>query len=36
MLVVGYTDSFGSDEYNQTFSEKHISSLINYLQQVCH
>ncbi len=36
MLVVGYTDSVGSDEYNQTLSERRASSVINYLQQVCH
>jgi len=35
MLVVGYTDSVGSDEYNQVLSEKRASSVINYLQQVC-
>lgn len=36
ILVVGYTDSVGSDEYNQTLSEKRAASVINYLQQVCH
>lgn len=36
MLVVGYTDSVGSDEYNQTLSEKRAASVINYLQQYCH
>ncbi len=36
LLVVGYTDSVGSDEFNQTLSEKRASSVINYLQQVCH
>lgn len=36
MLVVGYTDSDGPDEYNQTLSEKRASSVINYLQQACH
>ncbi len=35
MLVVGYTDSVGSDEYNQTLSEKRAGSVINYLQQAC-
>jgi OmpA-OmpF porin, OOP family len=35
MLVVGYTDSTGSDEYNQQLSEKRASSVINYLQQAC-
>ncbi len=36
MLVVGYTDAVGSDEYNQALSEKRASSVINYLQQACH
>ena len=36
MLVVGYTDSVGSDEYNQVLSEKRAGSVINFLQQVCH
>jgi len=36
MLVVGYTDSTGSDEINQTLSEKRAGSVINYLQQACH
>lgn len=35
MLVVGYTDSDGSDEYNQTLSEKRASAVINHLQQAC-
>ena len=35
MLVVGYTDSVGSEEYNQSLSEKRASSVINYLQQAC-
>lgn len=35
MLVVGYTDSVGSEEYNQTLSEKRAGSVINYLQQQC-
>lgn len=35
ILVVGYTDSDGSDESNQTLSEKRAASVINYLQQVC-
>ena len=35
LLVVGYTDSVGSDEYNQTLSEKRANSVINYLQQAC-
>ncbi len=36
MLVVGYTDSVGSEEFNQTLSEKRAGSVINYLQQACH
>jgi outer membrane protein OmpA-like peptidoglycan-associated protein len=36
LLVVGYTDSVGSEEYNQTLSEKSANSVINYLQQACH
>jgi outer membrane protein OmpA-like peptidoglycan-associated protein len=36
MLVVGYTDTVGSDDYNQTLSEKRASKVMNYLQQVCH
>jgi OOP family OmpA-OmpF porin len=36
LLVVGYTDSVGSEEYNQQLSEKRASRVINYLQQTCH
>jgi outer membrane protein OmpA-like peptidoglycan-associated protein len=36
ILVVGYTDSTGPDEVNQTLSEKRAKSVINYLQQACH
>lgn len=36
MLVVGYTDSTGSDEVNQPLSEKRAGAVINYLQQQCH
>lgn len=35
MLVVGYTDSTGGQDYNQQLSEKRASSVINYLQQAC-
>jgi len=35
MLVVGYTDSTGGDDFNQTLSEKRASRVINYLQQAC-
>jgi OmpA-OmpF porin, OOP family len=31
MLVVGYTDSTGSDEVNQPLSERRAASVINYL-----
>lgn len=36
ILVVGYTDSVGSDELNQALSERRAGSVINYLQQACH
>ncbi|WP_374526813.1 OmpA family protein [Novosphingobium sp.] len=36
LLVVGYTDSVGSDDYNQDLSERRAGKVINYLQQVCH
>jgi outer membrane protein OmpA-like peptidoglycan-associated protein len=36
MLVVGYTDSTGDDDFNQRLSEKRAGSVINYLQQACH
>lgn len=35
MLVLGYTDSTGSQEVNQTLSEKRAAAVVNYLQQVC-
>lgn len=35
MLVVGYTDSTGSDEINQPLSERRAAAVINYLQQQC-
>jgi OmpA-OmpF porin, OOP family len=35
MLVVGYTDSVGSEDYNQQLSEKRAGKVINYLQQAC-
>jgi len=35
LLVVGYTDSTGSDDVNQALSEKRAGKVINYLQQVC-
>lgn len=35
LLVVGYTDSTGPEEFNQTLSEKRAASVVNYLQQQC-
>lgn len=35
MLVVGYTDSVGDYDYNQTLSEKRASRVVNHLQQAC-
>lgn len=35
LLVVGYTDATGPEEFNQTLSEKRASRVINYLQQAC-
>ncbi|MCW2388495.1 outer membrane protein OmpA-like peptidoglycan-associated protein [Sphingobium sp. B11D3B] len=35
LLVVGYTDSTGDPEFNQTLSEKRAASVLNYLQQTC-
>ncbi|ODP36143.1 OmpA family protein [Sphingomonas turrisvirgatae] len=35
LLVVGYTDSTGPEEFNQTLSEKRAASVVNYLQQAC-
>jgi OOP family OmpA-OmpF porin len=36
ILVVGYTDSTGGEEYNQQLSEKRASRVVNYVQQACH
>ncbi|MFM5884223.1 MAG: OmpA family protein [Novosphingobium sp.] len=36
LLVIGYTDSVGDEDYNQTLSEKRAGKVINYLQQACH
>jgi outer membrane protein OmpA-like peptidoglycan-associated protein len=35
LLVVGYTDSTGDDDFNQELSEKRAGRVINYLQQQC-
>ncbi|HEX5645143.1 MAG TPA: OmpA family protein [Erythrobacter sp.] len=35
LLVVGYTDSTGSYEINQTLSEKRAGRVVNFLQQEC-
>ena len=35
LLVVGYTDSVGSEDYNQTLSEKRAARVVNFLQQRC-
>jgi len=35
LLVVGYTDSTGSQEINQELSEKRAGRVVNYLQQSC-
>lgn len=35
LLVVGYTDSTGNEEFNQQLSEKRAGRVVNYLQQAC-
>lgn len=36
LLVVGYTDSTGPQDYNQQLSERRASRVVNYIQQACH
>jgi outer membrane protein OmpA-like peptidoglycan-associated protein len=35
LLVVGYADATGDEEFNQTLSEKRSGRVVNYLQQKC-
>ena len=35
LLVVGYTDSDGSQDYNQVLSERRAGRVVNFLQQEC-
>jgi outer membrane protein OmpA-like peptidoglycan-associated protein len=35
LLVVGYTDAVGDEEFNQELSEKRAGRVVNYLQQKC-
>lgn len=35
LLVVGYTDSVGDDDYNQVLSERRAGRVVNHLQQKC-
>lgn len=35
LLVVGYTDSTGTPDFNQVLSEKRAGRVVNYLQQAC-
>ncbi len=35
LLVVGYTDNVGDEDFNQELSEKRASRVVNYLQQAC-
>ncbi len=35
LLVLGYTDSTGSEDVNQALSEKRAAKVVNYLQQRC-
>ena len=35
LLVVGYTDAVGSEDYNQVLSERRAGRVVNHLQQKC-
>ena len=35
LLVVGYTDAQGDEEYNQELSERRAGRVVNHLQQKC-
>jgi outer membrane protein OmpA-like peptidoglycan-associated protein len=35
LLVVGYTDAVGDEDYNQSLSERRTGRVVNYLQQKC-
>jgi outer membrane protein OmpA-like peptidoglycan-associated protein len=35
LLVVGYTDAVGDEDYNQELSERRSGRVVNYLQQKC-
>lgn len=35
LLVVGYTDEVGDEDYNQELSERRAAKVVNYLQQRC-
>jgi len=35
LLVVGYTDAVGDEDYNQTLSERRTARVVNFLQQKC-
>jgi outer membrane protein OmpA-like peptidoglycan-associated protein len=35
LLVVGYTDTVGDEDYNQVLSERRAGRVVNYLQQKC-
>lgn len=35
LLVVGYTDAVGDEDYNQALSERRAGRVVNYLQQKC-